>query len=159
MSSNDLSDERLAKIIENLCRNDSELEHVEFKENFSEHYKTGQIVCGMLNTLTLKHIPRGFLVWGVRDSDHSIVGTEFNPRVKKVKGREFDYWLKTTIEPTPDLDFRELDMDGKRIVVLILSANPSDVYKCKKSSKEKGSYILKPFLLDATFQQMKLGTF
>ena len=140
-SVNDLSDERLANIINDFCKDATEHEYVEFKENFSDPYRIGQIVCGFLNTLTLKKIPRGFLVWGIRDSDHAVVGTNFNPRTKKVGGREFDFWLKTTIRPNPHLEFRELNIDGARIVVLIISANPIDIYKCKKSRNENGSYF------------------
>lgn len=125
----DISDHMLAEIVKKLCQNNTELEHVEFKENLSDHERIAKTVCGIINALTRNQIARGYMIWGVTDTDHSIVGTAFNPWKKKVGNEEFELWLTKYIKPTPSLEFRELKINNCRLVVLIIFANPKNIAK------------------------------
>lgn len=125
----DISDSTLSEIVKKLCQNDSELEHVEFKESLSRPEAIAETICAIINALTRRQIARGYMIWGVRDADHAIVGSKFNPWKKKVGNEEFELWLTKYIEPAPDLEFRELNIDGYRLVVLIVFANPKEISK------------------------------
>ena len=128
---NEIPDDKLKLIIKNLCGLDSEQEHVEFKENISNEEIIAKTVVAIINSMTRQNIPRGYFVWGVNDKTHEIVGTSFSPSNKKVGNEELELWLSKYIQPTPSLHFRKLEIDGKKIVVLVVYDNPLELSKFK----------------------------
>ena len=133
---NEISDDRLLQIILKLCENTSELEHVEFKKSNFSPLTTAKNISAITNAMTRRNIPRGYLIWGIDNETHEIVGTAFKPYSQKVsrgdgRGNEELYlWLSKHIKPTPRLTFRELKtIENKRIVVGILDINPSEISK------------------------------
>ncbi|MDO4508039.1 MAG: putative DNA binding domain-containing protein [Candidatus Saccharibacteria bacterium] len=121
----EIPDEKLEMIIKGLCCLESEKEHIEFKENQADPIAIAKTISGIANTMTRLNIPRGYFVWGVEDDSHKIVGTKFNPDTKKIGNEDLKLWLSKHIQPV----FRELQIDGKRVIVLIICSNPTDVSK------------------------------
>lgn len=91
---------------------------VEFKENLSDPEKIGQYVSGLANTATLHNKDRAWLVWGVEDGSHRIVGTLFDPYGEKIGNQALQMWLQVMTSPRADFAFHELSIDGKHIVML-----------------------------------------
>ena len=58
-----------------------------------------------------------YLVWGVRDSDHAIVGTSFDPTVARKGNEALESWLLRLLEPKIDFRFLRLDTDSGPVVV------------------------------------------
>ncbi|NOY27800.1 MAG: transcriptional regulator [Oligoflexia bacterium] len=57
-------------------------------------------------------------MWGVRDDDHEIVGTTFDPKAARKGNEELENWLLRLIRPRIDFALHEVDVDGKRVVLL-----------------------------------------
>lgn len=128
---NEIPDAKLELIVKNFCKLDSEQEHVEFKENINNEEIIAKTIVAIINSMTRQNIPRGYFVWGINDKTHEIVGTDFNPSNKKIGNEELELWLSKYIQPTPSLCFRKLNIDGKRVVVLVIYSNPLELAKFK----------------------------
>ncbi len=59
-----------------------------------------------------------YLIWGVRDADHSVVGTTFDPRAARVGNEELESWLLRLLEPRIDFRFFDVPIDGQHVVLL-----------------------------------------
>ena len=59
-----------------------------------------------------------YLVWGIRDSDHAIVGTKFDPWSKRVGAEELENWLARSMNPQLEFRFHSVHVDGHSMVVL-----------------------------------------
>src|SRR4051794_4111845 len=77
----------------------------------------GEQISALSNSARLHNKDRAFLVWGVRDKTHEVVGTAFQPRTKKVGGQELENFLCTQLKPQIHFWIREITLDGKRCVV------------------------------------------
>lgn len=120
----EIPDEKLVMIIRNFCKLDAELEHVEFKENLDDEETIAKTISAIINSMTRNNIPRGYFIWGIENETHEIVGTHFNPETKKIGNEEFELWVSKHIQPSPILAFRKIDIDGKRLIALIIHSNP-----------------------------------
>jgi len=105
--------------LETLVTLPRETEWVEFKENNDDPERIGQNLSALSNTAILCDQNRAWLVWGVRDSDHEIVGTSFTPSSKKVGNQEFEGWLATKCYPRLDFRIHEFEYGKGRQIVII----------------------------------------
>ena len=126
-----MTDDRLIKIIDNLL-SEPESQCVEFKENNSDPEMIGRTISAISNTLTLKSIQRGYIIWGISDKidqtgRHTITGTTFNPNKKKVGNQELMIWLQRMVQPCPSLDIRRLDFHGCNLLAMIIPRSANEV--------------------------------
>jgi len=110
--------EYLASLVRELCALPSETEWVEFKVNDAEPQAIGEYISALANAAALAGKAFAYLVWGVRDEDHAVVGTTFSPAVAKVGNEELENWLLRTMEPKIDFRFRKVALDGMPVVLL-----------------------------------------
>ena len=91
---------------------------MEFKENDKDPQQIGEYISALSNSAALEGKPCGYLIWGVRDKDHKIVGTSFKPRLEKIGNEELENWLLKSLSPKIHFCFYELQVDGHHIVIL-----------------------------------------
>lgn len=89
-----------------------ETEWVEFKLNDAEPQAIGEYISALANAAALVGKAFAYLVWGVRDEDHAVAGTTFDPRTVKVGNEELESWLLRLLEPRIDFRFFSADVDG-----------------------------------------------
>ena len=94
-------------LIRSLVALPSETEWVEFKHNNADPEEVGEYASALSNSAALDRRLAGYVVWGIEDGTHKIVGTAFKPRAAKVKGQELENWLLTQLEPRIDLRIHE----------------------------------------------------
>jgi predicted HTH transcriptional regulator len=124
-----ISDEKLIQIVNGFIENQTELEHVEFKHNWHGEIEFAQDVCAITNLLLRKSIARGYIIFGIDDESHEIVGTDFHYQTKRIKnknkpssqGEEIELWISHNIYPKPNLEFRGIQILGKWVTVVIIS--------------------------------------
>lgn len=87
---------QLAKLLSGLVKLSKEKEWVEFKENNSDAEGIGEYISALSNSARLKNEPCGYMVWGIRDQTHEIVGTNFDPQHAKQGNEELEHWLVQT---------------------------------------------------------------
>ena len=106
-----------------------EVEWVEFKENNSQPVEMGEYISALSNAAALAGKPAGYLVWGVEDGTHQVVGTTFQPRRQKGKGNEdLEPWLNRLLAPRIRFEIFEFEVDGKPVVMFeIQPANTEPV--------------------------------
>lgn len=108
----------LAGIVQELRKLPAETEWVEFKKNNASPEKTGEYISALANSAALEGKVAGYLVWGIRDDDHEVVGTDFDPSKAKKGNEPLENWLLRLLEPKIDFDFHEILLEEKRIVLL-----------------------------------------
>ena len=113
---------QLDRLLTNLCRLQGEREWVEFKENNGSPEMIGETIAALSNGARLRNEPFAYFVWGVRDSDHAIVGTSFRPADTRKGNEELEHWLVRMLTPRLDLRFYTHDHGGKTVVVLWIPA-------------------------------------
>ena len=107
-----------ADLVRHLCSNPHETEWLEFKENNAKPDKVGETVSALANGAALLGHPVAYIVWGVSDVNHTVVGTEFRPSAVRVGNEEFKPWLNRSLNPTTGLRFHEAEIEGEAVVVL-----------------------------------------
>lgn len=95
-----------------------ETEWVEFKHNNDKPEEIGEYISAIANSAALYGKSAGFLVWGVEDVTHKLVGTTVRPRQRKIGNEELENWLAHLLAPRVDFRFHEFEHEGNRIVML-----------------------------------------
>lgn len=111
----------LVKKVLELISYPKEREWFEFKENWFESKGIGEYISSLSNAAALFGEKYGYLVWGVNDETHKIVGTTFDYTVD-VKNEPLQHFLARQIFPDNNFSFNEIYIDGNRLVVLQVSA-------------------------------------
>lgn len=106
-----------------LLQEPSEQEWLEFKENYHSAEEIGERISALSNGACIRNKRYGYLIFGVKDHDHSIVGTTFDPKKQKAKGNEdLEFWLLTRLNPRIDFKIHELEIEGKHLVLFEIPA-------------------------------------
>jgi len=95
--------------LDSLCALPVETEWVEFKHNNADPEMIGEYLSALSNSAVLHDRARAWLVWGVRDGDHAVVGTNFQPRRAKVGNQDLEGWLSTQTYPRVDFRIHEFE--------------------------------------------------
>lgn len=119
------SNEYLSSLVRALCALPAETEWVEFKENQDNPETIGQTTSALANSAVLVRQPYAYLVWGIRDGDHSIVSTEFRGHTEKAVGNEdLEPWLLKLLSPRIAFRFFEVYVDRKKVILLEIEPAP-----------------------------------
>lgn len=127
-----LSDHELLDILHALCDQPRESEWVEFKENNAKPDDIGEYISALANAAHLLGQGRAWLVWGVTDSTHQIVGTAFKPTMEKVGNEELENWLHRFLTPRVEFRFHSVQCEGKNVVMLEIVAEAAAPVAFKK---------------------------
>lgn len=113
---------QLDRLLTNLRRLLGEREWVEFKQNNESPEMIGETVAALSNGARLCNEPMAYMVWGVRDSDHDIVGTAFEPAQARKGNEALEHWLVRMLTPRLDLRFYSFESAGQLVVLLEIPA-------------------------------------
>jgi len=116
--SSERSRDYLVSLTHELCALPRESEWVEFKVNDAEPQTIGEYISALANSAALVGQALAYLVWGVRNEDHAIVGTQFNPHAARIGNEELESWLLRLLEPKIDFRFFSIEIEGHRVVLL-----------------------------------------
>ena len=115
-------------IVQQLIALPHETEWVEFKQNNEKPETIGEYISALSNSATLHGQNAGYLIWGIEDYTHKIVGTKFKPKQTKVSNEELENWLLKLLFPRINLKIYEFAMESKNLVLIeIPSANHQPV--------------------------------
>lgn len=94
---------------------------LEFKQNKADPQDIGEYLSALANSAALEGKAQAYLVWGIEDATHAIVGTAFDAAACRVGNEELESWLLRQLSPKIDFRFHAVDIDGLRVVLLVLS--------------------------------------
>lgn len=112
------SQEYLSGLVTELRKTPSETGWVEFKENNSNYEDIGKYLSALSNAAALNCKANGYVVWGIRNSTHAVVGTTFRPFLEKVGNENLENWLTHLLSPRLHFQFYEVAHEGQKVVVL-----------------------------------------
>jgi predicted HTH transcriptional regulator len=119
----------------------TETEWVEFKENYKDYEDIGEYIAALANSAALCGKIYAYLVWGIHDQTHEIVGTDFKYRRAKKGNEELESWLLRLLTPKIEFRFFELDIEGKPVVILEINRANHEPVKFKGTAYIRiGSY-------------------
>jgi ATP-dependent DNA helicase RecG len=98
---------------------------VEFKASLDVPEDIGQYISALANTAALQGHERAWVVWGVADRTHEVVGTNFDPFSRKTKAGSNEaliMWLQHMTQPRADFSFHEVRHPYGRVVMLEIHA-------------------------------------
>lgn len=108
----------LRVLVKSLCGLPNETERVEFKVNYAKPNEVGEYISALANSAVLHQKTEAYIVWGIENQTHRIIGTRFTPRSRKVNGQELENWLSTRLSPRIDFRFHEFRVDNQPVVLL-----------------------------------------
>jgi predicted HTH transcriptional regulator len=109
--------EELKRLVEHLRSLPRETEWVEFKHNNAVPQEIGECVSALSNGAALHRQGQAFLLWGIADGSHDLVGTTFRPRQTKVGNEEMENWLLRLLNPRIEIRIHEGDPHGRHVVL------------------------------------------
>lgn len=112
---------RHAELVRRLIELPSETEWVEFKENKFDPDEIGAYVSALSNSAALAAQPFAYLVWGIEDRTHRVVGAVVSPETARIGNEQFENWLVRLLTPRITLDFHECTVADNRVVLLEIS--------------------------------------
>ncbi len=112
----------LVTLLRELISLPTESEWVEFKHNNTKPEEIGEYIAAPTNSAALHSKERGYLAWGVENTDHRVVGTTFKPRQEKKGNEELEGWLMRLLTPRLAFHFHEFLYEGSPVVLLEIPA-------------------------------------
>lgn len=112
----------LQGLVRELQKLPRETEWVEFKVDNDDPQSIGEYISALSNSAALVGKTHGYLVWGIRNEDHALVGTTFDPAAARKGNEELENWLFRMLSPHVDFRFGPIDVDGARLVLLEVPA-------------------------------------
>lgn len=109
--------QELTALMDRLRREPHETEWLEFKANRYEPQVLGEYLSALANAACLAGKPRGYLVFGVQDQTHNVVGTQFDPHAAKGRGnQDLLMWLAMGLQPNVGFEVHVLAHPKGRVV-------------------------------------------
>ena len=147
--------EIISKLIEDLLKLPQETEWAEFKQNNFNPDKIGEYISALSNSACLHKKDYGYLVFGIENSTHNVVGTSFKPKEFKIGNEELENWLHKLLEPSIDFKVIETNHNGKQVVIFQIDPTYNTSIKFKNVAYIRvGSYKRK--LIDFPGKERKI---
>jgi len=117
-----LNTERDKALVADLRGLDSETSCCEFKVNVQKPEVIGKYISALANAAAFSDEAFAYIVWGIQNETHEIVGTNFDPKSTVVQNEPLEFWLAKRLQPDVPFEFREIDCSGARIILLAIPA-------------------------------------
>ena len=141
--------ENLALLVNQLRQYKGETNWFEFKCNNYDPDMIGQDISALANSAAYEEKDRAYMIWGVDDKTHDIVGTQLDQYSKLNGNQEIESWLRNLISNNCEFKFNKIEMrdingENKCVVVLIIFKATNQTVTFKKVDYIRiGSYTKK----------------
>lgn len=121
-----MNKKQLQNLVKELIKQPKESEWVEFKLNYHSAEEIGERISALSNGACLENLPCAYLIFGVEDETHRILGTSFNLKQKKKGKEELENWLLNRLNPKIDFSSHTFEYsEGINLTVIIIPAAQS----------------------------------
>jgi hypothetical protein len=111
------------KLIENLIKLPQETEWVEFKKDNYNPYLIGEYISALSNSACLHDKAYGYLLFGIENKTHKVIGTKFKPKECKKGNEELESWLLQKLQPR--IDFKIIEHVFNNMPIVIFKIDPT----------------------------------
>ena len=120
-----MSSSQEVELVDRLRGMPTETEWLEFKRNRCTPAQLGEYLSALANSTCLTDEPAGYLLFGIDDESHDVVGTNFDPYRAKGKGnQDLLHWLSAGLHPSTNFHESVVHHPGGRVVVF--RVNPAE---------------------------------
>lgn len=113
--------ENLDKLVNELRKLPTETQWLEFKHNNYTPDMIGRDISALANSASLYEKSCAYMLWGIDDETHEIVGTDYDLQTLKKGNQELENWLRSLLSKNADFEFHTVQMaEKKRVGVLII---------------------------------------
>lgn len=128
-------------LVRELIVNPKETQWLEFKTNYYNEDDIGEYISSLSNSAALADKAFGYMIWGVDDDTHEIIGTKLDITNKKVGNEDFENWLQRLLEPKITFNFYDVMIQDKKVIILEVPRASNTVTKFKNNAFVRvGSY-------------------
>lgn len=113
-----MTEAELNRLLRELVTLPKETEWVEFKHNNADPEDIGEYLSALANSAVLHQKYQAYLIWGVDNTTHQVVGTNFCPHTARVGNEELENWLARLLSPRIDFRIHEFQYGGKPVVII-----------------------------------------
>jgi ATP-dependent DNA helicase RecG len=101
-----MDNQELILLVDELRALPKENEWVEFKSgDAATNDKVGQYISAISNGACINHQAFGYLIFGVDNNTHAVVGTNYKFKNRKEGNQELELWLRNLIHPSVKFQF------------------------------------------------------
>ena len=112
--------ENIEKLIQELIKLENETTWVEFKHNNYDPEMIGEDISALANGAALQEKRNAYMLWGIDDDTHEIIGTDYNLQNLKVGNQELESWLRNLLSKNADFSFETADIPEGKVGVLTI---------------------------------------
>lgn len=124
----------LIEIIEKLNEsNGNEVSHIEIKENNIDPTVIGSTISAIANVCIYENKEKGYLVYGVKDSNLELVGVSFDPFNLKYNNEDLEIWLRQMLLGV-DFEFIPVKFNDLDFLIIRISKALGRIATFKKKS-------------------------
>ncbi len=116
------TNEYLISLLHELVKLPHETEWLEFKTNKAQPADIGEYISALSNSAAIKGKSHGYMLWGVDNNSHDIVGTTFDPFTEKIGNEELINWLIQRLSPRIYFCFYNVNYEGKSVILLEINS-------------------------------------
>ena len=128
-------DSQHVAIVDRLRSLPTETEWLEFKRSRCSPAQLGEYLSALANSACLAYQRHGYLIFGVDDETHRVVGTDFAPYRTKAKGnQDLLPWLATGLDPNVGFDQHLVEHPDGRVVLFQVAAATDQPVRLKYHS-------------------------
>ena len=136
--------ENLEKLITELCKYDNETQWIEFKHNNYKAEMIGTDISALANSAALLERNCAYMIWGIDDATHEIIGTEYDLQTLKIGNQEIENWLRSLLSKNADFESYSITINDKKVTILIINRATNQTVTFKKVDYIRvGSYTKK----------------
>jgi ATP-dependent DNA helicase RecG len=112
-----MTDAQLSALLTELLSLPKESEWVEFKHNYASPDGIAEYLSALPNAAALHGRDFAYIVWGVEDGTHNVVGTTFNPQQAKKGNEELENWLMRSLHPQVEFKMHQWEYQTHPVVL------------------------------------------
>lgn len=109
-------------LVDELRAHASEMPRLEFKEGNVAPDVIGRLCSALSNAARMEGRDFAYVLWGIEDETHAVVGTGFNPDTTTARGQVLGLWLANSLQPSIPFSFRVVNHPQGRVVILEIPA-------------------------------------
>lgn len=115
-------------LVNSLRATTDEKSWLEFKHNNYDPQMIGRDIAALANAAALAERNCAYMIWGVNDKTHDVVGTQYDLQSLKRGNQEIENWLRFLLSKNADFSYELTDMndaEGNAVKVGVLTIAPA----------------------------------
>jgi ATP-dependent DNA helicase RecG len=115
--------QELTALLDRLRAEPHETEWLEFKASRYHPQTLGEYISALANAACLYGRPKAYLVFGIQDQTHKVIGTSFDPGAEKGKGNQnLLLWLSLGLQPNMGFEVYPFIYQNRPVVLFDINA-------------------------------------